>query len=140
VTPTIPSRSDIGSKKLPVVPVGAPVGMDGGLRVRVNGVRDVQIEAQGPGEISGPGVAVSVELKNTSPEPIDLNGSAVNAAFGGTPASPSSAEPSSPLMGMLAPGRTSTGVYVFLKPPGAKGALLVQFEHNASSDVVEVRE
>jgi hypothetical protein len=140
VTPSVPTRSDIGSRQLAAVPVGASVAMNGGLRVRVTDVRDVQIEARGPGEISGPGVAVDVEVKNTSGDPIDVNGSAVNAAYGDIPASPSSSEPSSPLMGRLAPGKATMGVYVFLTPPGAKGKLRVQFEHNASSDVVEVRQ
>jgi hypothetical protein len=114
--------------------------MEGGLEVRVVDVEDVQIEARGPGEISGPGVAVRVAIVNKSGDPIDLNGSALNAAFGSTPASPTAAPPTEPLQGVLEPSESAEGVYAFLKPAGAAGGLVITFEHSGSSDVVEVRQ
>jgi hypothetical protein len=122
------------------VDVGRGVVVEDGTTVWVTGVREVQLEGVGPGEIQGPGVAVSVKVTNRSADSLDLDGTAVSAFFGDLPASLSSADPSDPLAGELKPGRSATGIYVFMKPDGATGRVRVEVENTGWPQVVQVEQ
>lgn len=130
----------IGISTLPPVPVGEPASFGGGLVARVAQIDQLQLEARGPGEIAGPGVGVTVELKNESADPIDLGGVVVNASYGnGAPASASGAAPAAPASGALPAGETRRGVYVFQVPSEDAGSLVVEVNYNGSPNVVLIR-
>ena len=130
----------IGISTLPPVPVGEPASFGGGLVATVAQIDQLQLEARGPGEIAGPGVGVTVELKNESADPIDLGGVAVNASYGdGVPASSSGAAPAAPVTGALPAGETRRGVYVFQVPNEDAGSLVVEVNYNGSPNVVLIR-
>lgn len=130
----------MGTDPLDPVAVGQAAEVSTGAKVWVTNIRDVQISGVGPGEINGPGVAVTIRIRNASETPLDLNGTAVNAFFGTSPASQSTAKPSSLLEGDLAPGGVASGVYVFQKPQGELGQLTIQVENSAWPDVVKVQQ
>ena len=128
-----------GVTTLPPVGVGDPAPLRNGLVARVVTVAPAQIEARGPGEIAGPGSAVTVELTNESADPIDLAGLAVNAYSGdGVPAAASSSPPAAAATGQLAPGSTATGVYLFQVTTDSP-ELTVEINHSGSPDVALVR-
>lgn len=129
-----------GTISLPPVPVGEPAPFTGGLVATVTRVDDVELGAEGPGEVAGPGVAVTVALRNESGGPVDLGGVVVNAAYGdGLPASGSDSPPAAPASGTLPPGEGAEGVYVFGVPAGQAAGLLVEVGWSGSPDVVLVR-
>jgi hypothetical protein len=124
---------------LPPVAVGKGVRIAEGVSVTVTETKKVDLTARGPGEVAGPGVAVTVTIVNNSGSPVNLSGAAVNAFVGDTPASPSDSAPASPFVGKLPSGGTATGVYVFRAPDGARGRWTIQIEQNESKYVAVVQ-
>ena len=107
-------------------PVAAPaaVGDDvevlPGVRVAVTRVQRVDGQASGPGESSGPSLALDVRLTNDSGAVVSADGLIVNVY--GTDAAPGSqllGDPrSAPLQGDIAGGASAQGVYVLTGPGG----------------------
>jgi hypothetical protein len=79
----------------------------------------VTVKGQGPGELSGPGVALTLQVTNGSSRPLDLDAVTVTAGVRGEEASSSDAAPAKPFSGRLQPGTKAQGVYVFVLPTGA---------------------
>jgi hypothetical protein len=127
----------IGSKELPAVGVGEVVELDDGVDIRVTSIRDVTIEAQGPGEVSGPGTAVQVEIGNGSGTGLNLSGVTVSLIVDGDPGVPSFSAPHDPFVGELAPGGRATATYAFLGGQDA-GEMVVRVEYNDSENVAVV--
>jgi hypothetical protein len=133
----------IGISTLPPVPVGeAATFSDVRLAANVLKIDPVQLGANGPGEIAGPGVAATVWFSNESDKDIDLGGVTVNAYYRDgadkVPAAPSDAAPAGPVSGALAPRQTRSGVYVFQIPAGQAGSISVEVNYSGSADVVVV--
>jgi hypothetical protein len=80
----------------------------------------VTVTGQGPGELSGPAVALTLQVTNGSARPLDLGTVTVSASMGGQEASSSEAAPARPFSGRLAPGAKAQGVYVFVLPAGGR--------------------
>lgn len=118
------------------VPLDQPADAGGGVTVRLARLQAVEVTGQGPGELSGPAVAVTVEVVNASSEPLDVAGIAVSMAYGDTEASPVSAAPAAPVTGPVAPASTVTGTYVFLVPADQRSSVLVRVGTAASQPVV----
>jgi hypothetical protein len=112
---TVPSRT---RTTLPPAPTSTPVDVAGRARAALVGSRSVTVAGQGPGELSGPGVALTLKVTNPSGPSLDLGAVTVTADVAGQEASPSTAAPARPLTGTLRPGGTATGVYVFVLPAG----------------------
>lgn len=95
------------------VPLARRVELATGISLRVVGTRVGTARARVPGELSGRALFVSVEVGNDSGAPVPLDGALVDVGLG-RPAAPAVAMTagSRPLSGRLAPGRTTTGVYV----------------------------
>ena len=131
----------VGISTLAPVGVGAPAPFrDVGLSAKVLSIDPVQLTAQGPGEIAGPGVSVKVELQNTGSTPVDLSGVVVNSSYGsGPPAVATESKPAAPLSGKLPPGQTSQGVYAFLVPRNATDSVVVEVDYSGSSNIVLIR-
>lgn len=127
-----------GTTSLPPIPVGTKADFGGGLTTTVLSVVPVKITASGPGDVSGPGVAVTVELSNQTSTAVDTSGIVVNAYDGKrVPASSSDGAPSAPFSGRLEPGKSGQGTYVFRTDDIP--TLLVEIGYSGSSKVVLVR-
>jgi len=105
LAPAAPSRT---------VTVGA------GARAVLIKSRNVTITGQGPGELSGPGVALTLQVTNGASTPLDLDAVTVSASIRGQEASSSDAAPAKPFGGRLAAGAKAQAVYVFVLPAGAR--------------------
>ncbi|CAM5790242.1 hypothetical protein CPER28S_02590 [Cellulomonas persica] len=105
--------------KDPVVGRGDDVVSTGGIEVAATSLTAVTTDVKGPGDVVGPGIVVTLELRNTTTEPFDATGVAV-AAFGGTegvPLSPVDSDGRNDhLEGEVAAGATASGTYVFMSP------------------------
>jgi hypothetical protein len=111
VNSTVPTKPEKSEK---------PVGLDeastaeGGVVTRIARVRSLTTKAKGPGEVSGPGLAVTVEARNSSSSAVSLDQVVVNlTGADGVPGNPMSDRPAKPFRGQLAAGKKATGVYVF---------------------------
>lgn len=117
--PTITSLApvpDVPRRTLPPVPANGTAEVGGGVRARLLGARQVQVAARGPGETAGPGVAVQLQVSNTSAAAVPLDDARLSASYAGQEASPVSGAPARPLTGQLEPGGTRSGTYVFQVP------------------------
>jgi hypothetical protein len=126
--PTTPSLTAVPSKARTTLAPVAPsktVAVGGTARTVLLESRKVTVKGQGPGELSGPGVALTLQVTNGSSRPLDLDAVTVSAGIRGEEASSSDAAPARPLGGRLAPGAKARGVYVFVLPPGARRPVAV---------------
>jgi hypothetical protein len=108
---TVPERE---VEVLDPVGVDAQADFGGGVTARLASIEAVQTEAHLPGEISGPGVAITVEIANAGSQPVDVDNVVVDliGPDGGS-ATPIVDPDRPPLDGEVAPGATARGTYVF---------------------------
>lgn len=110
-----------GGPIAPVAGLGDDVEVLAGVRVAVTAVQRVDGQAAGPGEASGPALALDVRLVNDSGTAVSADGLVVNVY--GTDAAPGSqllGDPrSAPLQGDVAGGTSGRGVYVLTGPGGS---------------------
>ena len=111
---------------LPAVSLQDSVDVEG-TTVAVASVEAVQAEGNGPGNVNGPALRVTVQLTNQTAADVDLNGVAVALAHGAeqTPASPVDDLSVMPFAGTLAPGATAAGAYVFGVPVDVRDLVTV---------------
>ena len=77
-------------------------------------VKAIDAKAKGPGEVSGPAVAVTVVLRNQSERRADLGAALVTLEDAdGAPGGEILGPPAKPLPARLAAGKSASGVYVF---------------------------
>jgi hypothetical protein len=80
-------------------------------------VKAIEATARLPGEITGPALALTIEVSNTGIRPADLGAVVVNVLDSDeAPGAEMTAAPAQPLTGRLAPKKTARGVYVFRVP------------------------
>lgn len=88
--------------------------------VQISDVTELTADAEGPGDIGGPAVGVTVQLANETKQPVDLSGVTVTAQDDdGSPLSMLDVDPAKPLTETLAPSAVVDGVYVFSFPEGS---------------------
>jgi hypothetical protein len=129
--------------ELPAVALDAPADTDG-VTARLTAVEAVQGNAgagAGVGEVDGPALAVSVELRNDTGADLSLAGVAVELSYGAdlVPAPPLDDVTAAPLQGTLADGDTAVGRYVFRVPAGARDDVTVLVEHEAGAPFLTFR-
>jgi hypothetical protein len=125
---------------LPVTTLGKAVTIGDGVGVTVRDLKRLTVEANGPGETSGPAVSVVVEIRNDSGKNIDLGSFAVTASYGdNVPAIPSSADPNDPLSGPLPGGKSTAGTYVFRVAKNGAETITVQVSSNTAADIAVFR-
>ena len=96
------------------------------------------LTAEAPGETSGPGVFVTVTIRNDTDAQVDLNGLAVNAHYGNRiPAAPVRSVAAA-LEGPLAPGASKSARYAFRVPKDQVGSVRVDIQHSAAPNIVIV--
>jgi hypothetical protein len=121
---TTPSLTPVPSKARRTLAPVAPsktVAVGGIARTVLLGSRSVTVKGQGPGELSGPGLALTLQVTNGSSRPLDLDAVTVSAGVRGEEASSSDGAPANAFRGRLAAGAKAQGVYVFVLPAGARG-------------------
>lgn len=141
--PTAPpyDNSTPGPTAAPVLPTitadrGESVEVSRGLLVDLLGVDQVTVEAETPGEISGPAVAISVRVTNESDRELDLSSAVIDVvADDGEPGIGTTAGPAEHLGGVLAPGHVAEGTYVFMLDAAGR-ELTISVNHTAGAPIV----
>jgi cytoskeletal protein RodZ len=130
----VPTRSTTSTR----APLREKADVDDGIAVRVSRIESVDGEAQGPGEIAGPALRVSVEVENTSGEDVAMDLALTNLYYGKdrTPASTLSGPGANPLPGTLAAGKKASGRYIFGVPARGRNPLVVEFSLQADRPTI----
>jgi hypothetical protein len=116
--------------------LGETADLAGGVAVTVTDVQVLEVAANTPGEIAGPAVALTIDVKNSSGEPIDLSTAMVTVTgSGGAYGQATTSEPFRPFMGSVEPGGEASGVYVFRLPAEERDALQVSVEYVAGAPI-----
>lgn len=129
-TPTAGSLDPVPYEEVipePPVPLTATADFRTGLTVQVTDIESVRSVAQRPGEISAPALRLTLQARNSSAEPISLDGMVVTLEYGAdrTPAINVHEPAGAPFEGVLAPGDSVQGVYVFNVPDEARSQIRV---------------
>jgi hypothetical protein len=121
------------------VPLDSPAAVGNGVVATLTAIEPIQGTANGPGNVAGPAIRVTVHVENGTSEAITLAGAAVNMYYGAddTPASPlddSSARPFG--IDMIAPGQSADGVYVFTVPDDQRDDVTVEVGYEAGAPLL----
>jgi hypothetical protein len=127
-----PTGPVVNADELP--PALAPVPLDGtadtgdGVTATLPSIEAIQGTANGPGNIAGPALRVTVRIQNGTGEPISVEGVAVNVYLGAelAPASPLDDPSQQAFTGLVQPGESADGVYVFTVPTDRRDAVTVE--------------
>ncbi len=119
-------------------PLSATAQFDQKVSVRIAGHQVVNAIARGPGETSGPAVALTFEIHNGSAKSIDLGNVEVNVADAArTPYTPVfSSDLNKPFGGKVSAGQRMSGTYVFSRPAGMKDPITVDIHYAAAAPAV----
>jgi hypothetical protein len=122
-------------------PLGQTASLGNGVSVRVAKIESVKGEAQGPGEIAGPAVRVTIEVSNGTDKEVPMDLALVNLYYGKgkTPASTLSGPGVAPLSAPIAAGKTASGTYVFSVPESERGSVSVEFSYTTDAPTVIFR-
>lgn len=121
---------------LPAIALTDSADLGNGVSVKLDSVEAVHADAQLPGEIAGPGVKLTVVIKNDSPAAIDLSNVGVDVVdAAGTPTIFMSASPSAPFTGQLAAGSGATGVYVFALPASYTDPAAISISYSTDAPI-----
>ena len=132
-----PDAPPVGVDTLPPVAVSEQVRLSSGLILEVVQVDRIDVQATRPGDTAGPAVAVNIAATNDSPAVLDLIGFTVTATGPDeAPLGISSSEPAAPLEGVLEPGQTRDGWYVFRVD--GDGEVTLRLEDAIASDAAIV--
>ncbi|MGB7980663.1 MAG: hypothetical protein WCF36_07700 [Candidatus Nanopelagicales bacterium] len=110
-----------------------------GVTAKVNGVRAVEAEASGAGEISGPALAFTIQLGNGSPEAVTLDTVNVVLLQGeqDSPALPVFGDSlAKPFTGTLKPDANQQGVYLFTLPVDQRDDVTLTVSYESISPIV----
>jgi hypothetical protein len=130
-------RSGVAHTAAPV-PMSHVAHFGRGVSVRIVKHTIINAKAKGPGEISGPAMALTIHFVNASKRSVDLNHVVVNDQDAkGTPLL-SVANSASPVAGSVAAGATKTGVYVFTLPRVRHNPYTISISYSTAAPVVRL--
>ncbi|HSK33029.1 MAG TPA: hypothetical protein VK903_06055 [Propionicimonas sp.] len=144
--PSLPSPTATGTPT--VVPTAkatsVKTGLDDkaqtspGVTARVVRVESVSGVAQGPGEIAGPALRVTIDVKNDSNKAIRTELGLINLYYGKarTPAGPLSGPGVAAFPEQIPAGGTGTGTSVFNVPLDERDRIEVEFSYSTDAAVV----
>ncbi|TFV90710.1 DUF4352 domain-containing protein [Blastococcus sp. CT_GayMR16] len=139
-SPPAPGPTDANEPPpaLPPVALDARGEVGNGVVATLPSIDEIQSEAQGPGNIAGPAIRVTVRIENGTAEAVSLGGVAVNMYTGAelTPASPLEDPSRREFTGTLAPGQSAEGVYVFSVPSDARDSVTVEVGYIAGAPLL----
>jgi hypothetical protein len=114
VNSTVPTKPEESKKP---VKLDRPSTTGTGLTVSLTSIEPINAKAEQPGEVAGPGLAITITINNAAGKAADLSTLVVNIADSDdAPGTQMSAKPSHPLAGAVGAGQSRTGVYVFTVP------------------------
>ncbi|MBM7807382.1 hypothetical protein JOD57_003219 [Geodermatophilus bullaregiensis] len=134
--PTGPTEAaDELPPRLAPVALTEQAGVGNGVTAAVEGIEAIEAGGQGPGQVGGPAVRVTVRITNGTDAPVSLDAVAVDLSHGpgAAPASPLDDPSSAPFTGTAGPGADATGVYVFSVPEGERDALTLAVGYQAGA-------
>lgn len=146
--PTTPVAPPVRGNVHQTVPAATPVTLQAaaltekarpnkGVTVQVTDIRPVSTEARFPGEVAGPGIAVTLNIDNSGSSPIDLDNAIVDVrGSDGSRAVQVSGSPASPMSGSLLPGHEMSGTYVFTIPRDQRHPISIRFSYAAKTPIV----
>ena len=118
----------------PAVALTDTADFGGQVAARITQVNAVQATATLPGEVSGPAVAVALEITNSSGQAIGLDSVTVTLTdAAGNPAGAIAAAPSAPLTGVLDAGAAKSGTYVFTVPTDQRNPVTVTVNYSSGA-------
>jgi hypothetical protein len=136
----------------PPVSLRAVADFGTGVTARIMSVKAIEYHAVGPGQVSGPGLRLVIQVSNGTGKPVGLDNAVVTIADArGTPGvamlitpagsgddagHPGPSNFSYPLRGVLAPGHKASGTYVFTVPAGYRTPVTVNFSYAGGGPVV----
>jgi hypothetical protein len=122
------------------VDLDKPSKAGGGVTARISDVRSITAKAKGPGEVSGPAVALTVKITNGASKRLPLDQVVVTLTGADrAPGTPMSGSPARPLAGSLAAGSSASGVYVFAVPKGSRNPVTVEVTVRGGDPVLVFR-
>lgn len=133
--PTVVPTKATASK---TAPLDAEASLANGVSVRVSKIESVKGVAQGPGEIAGPAVRVTVEVTNGTDKEVPMDLALVNMYYGKdkAPASTLSGPGLAPLAKSIPAGKSASGSYVFSVPANQRNPLTVEFSYTTDAPTV----
>jgi hypothetical protein len=136
----------------PAVALRAVAHFGTGVTAQIMSIKAIEYHAVGPGQVSGPGLRLVIQVSNGTAKPIGLGNAVVSIADArGTPGvymnltpagsgdgvgHPGPGNFSYPLRGVLAPGHKASGTYVFTIPAGHRNPVTVNFSYAGGGPVV----
>ena len=121
----------------PSVPLRGTASFGGKIVAEVAGIKAITAVAQGPGEIAGPALAITLRVKNGSSKPVDLDYMTVNLSDSeNNPGSSLSGTPAEPFSGTVPPGRQATGTYVFSVDVARRSPITLSLSYTTEAPVV----
>jgi hypothetical protein len=137
-----PPAADPGQPAQP--PAQEPVGLTEpaapvpGVTFSISGLEAVDGVANGPGEVAGPALRFTLNVRNETAEPVSLVATVVNL-FAGADRAPAAelGEPGGvPLPESVAPGGTATGVFVFNVPTDQRDQVQISVDYSVDAPIV----
>ena len=108
------------------VRLDTPSATGTGLAAKLLEVRAVDAKAQLPGEVAGPALALTLEVRNEGRKAADLSAVVVNVTdSAAAPGTEMSAEPAQPFRGSVGAGKSVRAVYVFTVPKDKRDPITV---------------
>lgn len=119
----------------PAIPLTATADFGTGLTVEISKVEPVRSTATRPGEISAPALRLTLRAHNGSARAIAVEQMVVTLEYGRerTPAVNVQEPGGKPFAGVLAPGASQRGVYVFNVPDPARDEIRVTTSYTGSA-------
>ena len=103
--------------------------------IEIIAVDAIEVTAETPGEVDGTAVRVTVQAHNESSEPQSVDSAVVTVLASDDYGIGTTAGDPSPLSGVVAPGDTASGVYVFMLDPAADREVTVSVNYAAGEPV-----
>ncbi len=121
------------------IPVSRTANFGGNVSAHISRVQAITAKAQGPGEITGPAVALTIVLRNGTRKPIGLDSTNVTLSYAAarTPGIQMLGPPSAPFHGAVAPGKNADAVYVFTVPKADRARVDIQLSYSPDAPVVQ---
>jgi len=125
--------ADVPVTSAPPVALTDTADFGGKVTAKIAEITPIQATATLPGEISGPAVAVTVEVDNGSADTIGLDSVTVTLTdSAGNPASTVSGS-TGELSGALAAAGSAKGMYVFTVPADARNPVTVTVNYSSGA-------
>lgn len=131
---TVPAQKVVTRR---AVSLDATAHFTSAIAARLTRVEAISAKGNGPGEISGPALELTIKITNDSKSSIDLGNAVVNLADSRKqPGLPIAGAPAKPFSGTLSGGRSAVGIYVFTVPVGHRAPVSVTVSYTAAAPVV----